>query len=49
MGLVFFIVITPTGLIMRLFGKDFLMKKYSKDSSYWIKRDKDVGSMKRQF
>ncbi len=49
MGLVFFIVLTPTGLIMRLFKKDLLMKKNSKDSSYWIERDKDIETMKRQF
>ena len=49
MGLVFFIVLTPTGLIMKLFRKDLLMKKNSKDSSYWIERDKDIETMKRQF
>jgi hypothetical protein len=49
MGLVFFLVITPTGLIMRLLGKDVLNKKYSNNLSYWIKRDKNIGSMKKQF
>ena len=49
MGIVYFIVITPIGLVMRLFGKDFLMKKYSNKKSYWIQREKDIGSMKRQF
>ena len=49
MGIVFFIVITPIGLIMRLIGKDFLMKKYSNKKSYWIHREKNIGSMKRQF
>ena len=49
MGIVYFIVITPVGLVMRLFGKDFLMKKYSNKKSYWIQREKDIGSMKRQF
>ncbi len=50
MGLVFFIVLTPIGLIMKLFGKDFLSIKFDKKkSSYWVKRDNPVGTMKRQF
>tara|TARA_B100000427_G_C15139587_1_gene433825 strand:+ start:64 stop:444 length:381 start_codon:yes stop_codon:yes gene_type:complete len=49
MGLVFFTVLTPISFILRLFGKDLLKIKYSKDSTYWIKREKNVGSMKKQF
>jgi len=50
MGIVFFIVITPTGLIMRIFGKDLLNKKYNnKSKSYWINREKSKGTMKQQF
>ena len=49
MAAVFFIILTPTGLLLRIFGKDLLKTKYSKDSSYWIHRSKDVGSMKKQF
>jgi len=49
MASLFFIVITPIGLTMRFFGKDNLMKKYSSKSSYWIKREKGMNSMKRQF
>ena len=50
MGLIFFLVVTPIGLILKLFGKDLLNKKYkSKKSTYWIKRDNPIGSMKRQF
>ena len=49
MAVVYFIVITPIGLFMRLIGKDLLGIKYSKNSSYWIKRKKNIGSMKRQF
>ena len=30
MGVVFFLVITPTGFIMRIMGKDLLRKKYDK-------------------
>ena len=49
MGIVFFLIITPIGLFMRIIGKDFLNTKFSKVSSYWIKRKKNIGSMKRQF
>jgi len=45
MGLVFFLVVTPTGLLMRLFGKDPLNTKFSKDDSYWIKREKNIGTI----
>ena len=49
MAAIFFFVLTPMSLIIRLFGKDLLKTNLSKDHSYWIKRDKNVGSMKRQF
>ena len=46
---IYFIIITPIGLFMRIIGKDLLNLKFSKDNSYWIKRVKNLGSMKRQF
>ena len=49
MGVVYFFIITPIGLFMRLIGKDLLRTKFSKNNSYWIKREKNIGSMKRQF
>ena len=49
MALIYFIIITPIGLFMRIIGKDLLNLKFSKDNSYWIKRVKNLGSMKRQF
>ena len=50
MGIVFFLVVTPTGLILRIMGKDLLNKKYDKKKeTYWIKRDTSIGTMKRQF
>ena len=50
MGIVFFAVVTPTGLIMKIFGKDLLKKKFNKNNkSYWIDADKNNSSMKRQF
>ena len=50
MGIVFFLVVTPTGFILRIMGKDLLNKKYDKEKeTYWIKRDSSIGTMKRQF
>ena len=49
MGVIFFLVVTPIGLLMRIIGKDLLNIKFSKNKSYWTKREKNVGSMKRQF
>ena len=50
MGIVFFIVVTPIGFILRIMGKDLLNKKYDKEKeTYWIKREASIGTMKRQF
>ena len=49
MGFIYFIIITPIGIFMRLIGKDLLNIKFNKNKSYWIKRVKNVGTMKRQF
>jgi hypothetical protein len=49
MFLLFFIIVTPIGLLVRLFGKDLLKIKFTKDDSYWIKREKNIGTMKKQF
>ena len=50
MGAVFFVVVTPIGVIMRFLGKDLLKKDKVKNvSTYWIKRDKQKSSMKKQF
>ena len=49
MGIIFFLVVTPIGLIMRLFGKDVLNLKYNKDYSYWIEKNGPKSKMKNQF
>ena len=50
MGIVFFIVVTPIGLIMRFFGKDLLrINKNKIASTYWINREKQKTTMKKQF
>ena len=50
MGIVFFLVVTPTGVLMRLLGKDLLkMDRTKSTSTYWIKREKIDSTMKKQF
>ena len=50
MGVVYFIVVTPTGLFIRLLGKDLLKTSKEKHTStYWVKRNKQQSSMKKQF
>ena len=50
MALVYFVTVVPTGLIMRLLGKDLLKQKLDKNAkSYWIERKEPMGSMKNQF
>jgi len=50
MGIIFFLVVTPIGLVMRLFGKDLLGLKTNKNTkSYWIDREKIKSTMKNQF
>ena len=50
MGIIFFLVITPTGFIMKILGKDLLSKKYNSNmKSYWINREKSQSTMKQQF
>ena len=49
MGIIFFLVVTPIGLIMRLLGKDLLNLKYNKNQSYWIEKNGPKSKMKNQF
>ncbi len=49
MGLVFFAVVTPTSLFMRMFGKNLLGLKNSNKKSYWIERSSIKSKMKNQF
>ena len=50
MGIVYFLVVTPMGMFMRFLGKDLLKTSKEKNAStYWMKRDKQHGTMKKQF
>lgn len=49
MGIIFFFIVTPISIIMKIFGKDLLSLKYNKQKSYWIKKDGSKSKMKNQF
>ena len=50
MGIIFFFVVTPTGLIMRALGKDLLgLKNNTKKKSYWIVKNNIKSSLRNQF
>ncbi len=49
MGLVFFLVVTPTGMIMRVLNKDLLRLKKKNTKTYWIERSQIKSDMKNQF
>ena len=49
MGIIFFFVVTPTGVLMRIFGKDILNLKYNNNKSYWIEKTEPKSKMKNQF
>ena len=48
---IFFIIFTPIGILMRLFGRDELLLQFKAKSSYWTKRLEDIhsNSFRRQF
>ena len=49
MGIVFFVIVTPTSLIMRVLGKNLLNLKKGDKKTYWIEKSKIKSKMKNQF
>tara|TARA_B100001121_G_scaffold202150_1_gene176804 strand:+ start:31 stop:414 length:384 start_codon:yes stop_codon:yes gene_type:complete len=50
MAIVYFVILTPISLLVRILGKDLLSIKFNKKlETYWINRKKNLGSMKKQF
>ena len=49
MAIIYFFIITPMSILLKLLRKDLLKIKFTPVTTYWIKRDKKFGSMKRQF
>ena len=49
MGLIFFFVVTPIGILMRILNKDLLNLKFNKKTTYWIEKNDPKSKMKNQF
>ena len=50
MGIIYFVVVTPIGIIMRILKKDLLnLKKNEKINTYWIEKGDSKSTMKNQF
>ncbi len=49
MGLIFFFVVTPIGILMRILKKDLLNLKFNKKTTYWIEKNDPKSKMKNQF
>ena len=49
MGFIFFFVVTPTGIIMKLLKKDLINLKKNNNKTYWIKKKDSLSNMKNQF
>ena len=50
MMILYFFILTPISLLVRLFGKDLIGLKFKKNlKTYWIKRKKHLGPMDKQF
>ena len=50
MAIIYFLILTPISLLVRLFGKDLISMKFNNDiKSYWVKRKKHLGTMDKQF
>ena len=49
MAIIFFLVVTPIGILMRVLNKDLLNLKFNNSHSYWIEKTEPKSKMKNQF
>ena len=49
MAIIFFLVVTPIGVLMRAFKKDLINLKFNTNKSYWISKEGPKSKMKNQF
>ena len=49
MGIIFFLIVTPTSIIMKILGKDVLNLKKNNNNSYWIEKNNQKSKMKNQY
>ena len=49
MGIIFFLVVTPIGILMKILKKDSLNLNYNNNKTYWIEKNEPKSKMKNQF
>ena len=49
MGIIFFVVVTPISILLKIFGKDVLNLKFNNNKTYWIEKNGPKSNMKKQF
>ncbi len=49
LSIIYFFILTPIGLFMRIIRKDLLNLKFTKQDSYWIKKQKTLSKIDKQF
>ena len=49
MGCIYFSVVTPIGILMKILKKDLLNLRYNNEKSYWIEKNEIKSKMKNQF
>ena len=49
MSIIFYLLVTPIGLIMKIFQKDLLNLKFNNERSYWLEKKGPKSEMKNQF
>ncbi len=49
MGIIFFVVVTPISILLKIFGKDVLNLKFNNNKTYWIEKNGTKSNMKKQF
>ena len=48
-GIIYFLILTPIGLLMKILKKDLLNLKFSKNETYWVRRKTKLNSMDKQY
>lgn len=49
LGIIFFLVVTPIGILMRMLNRDLLNLRFNSNKSYWIEKTNQKSKMKNQF
>ena len=49
MLVIFFVIVTPIGIVLKIFKKDLLGLNFSDRKSYWLKRKTNITTMDKQF